>query len=322
MRSKHLTLQLLDCAPTCTTLRQEVMQGLQQSPKTLPSKYFYDEPGSRLFAQICELETYYPTRTERRIMQQCVGELAELLGPDCLLVEYGSGNSLKTRMLLDTLKDLAGYIPIDISKAYLKEAAIALALAYPALEVLPVCADYTSEFELPVPARAVRQRIGYFPGSTIGNFEPMEARRFLQQIARTCRGGGLLIGVDLKKDFTVLHHAYNDPQGITAQFNLNLLRRLNQELEADFQLAQFRHYACYNPSEGRIEMHLVSLEEQVVHIDDIEIPFKRGESIWTESSYKYSLEEFARLARAAGFRVERAWCDEQHLFSVQYLATL
>lgn len=322
MRSKHLTLQMLDFAPTCTTLRQEIMQGLQQSPKKLPSKYFYDEPGSRLFAQICELEAYYPTRTEKRIMQQCVGELAELLGPGCLLIEYGSGNSLKTRMLLDTLKNLAGYVPIDISKECLKEAAIALAIAYPELEVLPVCADYTGQFELPIPARVVRQRIGYFPGSTIGNFEPREARRFLQQIAHTCSGGGLLIGVDLKKDFTVLHQAYNDPQGITARFNLNLLRRLNQELGADFQLARFRHYACYNPGEGRIEMHLVSLEEQVVHIDDIEIPFKRGESIWTESSYKYSLEEFARLARAAGFRVERAWCDEQQLFSVQYLATL
>jgi dimethylhistidine N-methyltransferase len=296
-----------------------VLQGLQDARKELPSKYFYDDVGSQLFEQICELDEYYLTRTELAIMQAHMQEIVSLLGPHCLLIEYGSGNSTKVCMLLDALQEPAGYVPIDIAKDQLLRSAAALATAYPALEMLPVCADYTSDFVLPSPAKPVSQRIAYFPGSTIGNFDREPAKRFLQQIAKVCQGGGLLIGVDLKKDFNILHRAYNDSQGVTAQFNKHLLVRINQELDADFQLNQFGHYAFYNPGQSRIEMHLVSLKNQTVRIGESEISFKLGESIWTESSYKYTLEEFAQLAASAGFTVERVWTDPRQLFSVQYL---
>jgi dimethylhistidine N-methyltransferase len=300
-------------------MRDEVLQGLQDSRKELPSKYFYDEVGSQLFEQICELDEYYLTRTELSIMQANMHEIASLLGPHCLLIEYGSGSSTKVRMLLDALQDPTGYVPIDIAKEQLLQSVASLALTYPELEVLPVCADYTSNFELPLPRKPVLRRVAYFPGSTIGNFDREPAKQFLQQIARACRSGGLLIGVDLKKDFNILHRAYNDSQGVTAQFNKHLLVRINQELDANFQLNQFGHYAFYNPGQSRIEMHLVSLKNQTVRIGDVEIAFKLGESIWTESSYKYTLEEFAQLAAKAGFVVEQVWTDPRQLFSVQYL---
>jgi dimethylhistidine N-methyltransferase len=312
-------LGLYDFEPQRKTFRDEVLQGLQDARKELPSKYFYDEVGSQLFEQICELDEYYLTRTELGIMQERMAEIVALLGPHCLLIEYGSGSSTKTRMLLDALHDPAGYVPIDIAKEPLLRSVAALALAYPELEVLPVCADYTSDFELPSPSKPVLRRVAYFPGSTIGNFDREPARHFLQQIARACQGGGLLIGVDLKKDFNILHRAYNDSQGVTAQFNKQLLVRMNQELDADFQLSQFGHYAFYNPGRSRIEMHLVSLKNQTVRIGESEISFKLGESIWTESSYKYTLEEFAQLAASAGFTVEGVWTDPRKLFSVQYL---
>ena len=296
-----------------------MLQGLQDARKELPSKYFYDDVGSQLFEQICELDEYYLTRTELAIMQAHLQEIAALLGPRCLLIEYGSGSSTKVRMLLDALQESAGYVPIDIAKDQLLRSAASLALAYPELEVLPVCADYTSDFELPLPRKPVWRRVAYFPGSTIGNFDREPATHFLQQIARVCQGGGLLIGVDLKKDFNILHRAYNDSQGVTAQFNKHLLVRMNQELDANFQLNQFGHYAFYNPGQSRIEMHLVSLKNQTVRIGESEITFKLGESIWTESSYKYTLEEFAQLAASAGFTVERVWTDSRKLFSVQYL---
>jgi len=210
-------------------------------------------------------------------------------------------------------------VPIDISKEYLLHAVATLAAVYPELEVLPVCADYTSDFEIPLPVRPVSRRIAYFPGSTIGNFDREPAKRFLRQIAKVCKGGGLLIGVDLKKDFNILHRAYNDSQGVTAQFNKHMLARINAELDGDFRLEQFGHYAFYNPGESRIEMHLVSLKKQEVRIGDAEISFKLGESIWTESSYKYTLEEFAQLAAITGFSVKQVWTDERQLFSLQYL---
>ena len=190
------------------------------------------------------------------------------------------------------------------------------------LEVLPVCADYTSDFDLPRPNKPVARRVAYFPGSTIGNFDREPALHFLRQLARVCQGGGLLIGVDLKKDFNILHRAYNDSQGLTAQFNKNLLVRINQELDADFQLQHFGHYAFYNPAQSRVEMHLVSLKDQVVHIGETKISFKLGESVWTESSYKYTLDEFAKLAASAGFAVEQVWTDARQLFSVQYLTVV
>src|SRR5579864_8097213 len=284
-------LGLYDFEPQRKTFRDEVVQGLQDARKELPSKYFYDDVGSQLFEQICELDEYYLTRTELSIMQERMHEIVSLFGPNCLLIEYGSGSSTKIRTLLDALQDPAGYVPIDIAKEQLLRSVAALTPAYPALEVLPVCADYTSDFALPLPRKPVARKVAYFPGSTIGNFDREPAKRFLQQIARVCQGGGLLIGVDLKKDFNILHRAYNDSQGVTAQFNKHLLERINHELDANFQLNQFGHYAFYNPGQSRIEMHLVSLKNQAVRIGDIGIAFKLGESIWTESSYKYTPED-------------------------------
>lgn len=320
---KHLVrpARLYDFAPERGTFLNDALQGLQLAQKELPSKYFYDDPGSQLFEQICKLDEYYLTRTELSIMQERAQEIASLLGPGCLLIEYGSGSSTKTRLLLDALQDPAGYMPIDISKAQLLCSAASLALAYPELEVLPVCADYTSEFELPMPKRPVARRIAYFPGSTIGNFDREPARRFLRQIAGICQGGGLLLGVDLKKDCAILHRAYNDAQGVTARFNTHILERINRELGANFQTRHFGHYAFYHPGQGRVEMHLISLKDQVVGIEGTDVSFKLGESIWTESSYKYTLDEFAALATSAGFTVEQVWTDPQALFSVQYLTT-
>ncbi|MFL5627974.1 MAG: L-histidine N(alpha)-methyltransferase [Ktedonobacteraceae bacterium] len=315
-------LQFYDYEPERDTFREEVLQGLQKTYKELPSKYFYDDIGSQLFDRICELDEYYLTRTELAIMQERVDEIAEMLGPHCLLVEYGSGNSTKTRKLLDALPHPAAYVPIDISKDQLIRSINALATAYPALEMLPVCADYTSDFVLPTPSTLASQTIGYFPGSTIGNFDPEPARRFLAQIAKTCQNGGLLIGVDLKKECSILHRAYNDRDGVTAQFNMHILERINQELGANFQLDRFGHYAFYNPGQSRIEMHLISRDKQVVHIGDTEITFRCGESIWTESSYKYTLDEFAHLAAAAGFEVRQVWTDAEEMFSIQYLKVI
>lgn len=318
--SVQVPIRLTDFEPELGRFREEVVQGLLKPRKELPSKFFYDERGSQLFDQICELKEYYPTRTELRIMELHAGEITQMLGENCLLIEYGSGSSIKTHLVLDKLKNSAAYVPVDISREHLINSAYRLASTYPGLEILPVCADYTAYFELPTPARSVEQRVVYFPGSTVGNFDPVPAKYFLKHIAHIVkRGGGLLIGVDLKKDPVVLHRAYNDRQGVTAEFNLNLLARINRELGANFQLDQFRHYAPYNPAENRIEMHLVSLKEQVVHLDGYEIAFGAGESIWTESSYKYTLDEFARLAATAGFRVEQVWTDPLQCFSVQYL---
>lgn len=321
-RQTKRSLQFYDFEPEKNTFLEDVLQGLQKEQKELPSKYFYDHVGSQLFEQICTLNEYYPTRTELTIMQEYIHEIVELLGPDCLLIEYGSGSSTKTRTLLDALQQPTAYVPIDISKEHLLNSAVSLAIAYPHLEVLPVCADYTSTFEIPSSIKPAQCKVGYYPGSTIGNFDPEPANCFLQQIAQTCQGGGLLIGVDLKKDFNILHRAYNDQQGVTALFNLNLLVRINRELGANFQLDQFQHYAFYNPRQSRIEMHLESLKNQVVQIGKTEFSFKLGESIWTESSYKYGLDDFAQLAAKAGFTLERAWIDAQELFSVQYLRVL
>jgi len=313
-------IRLHDFKPGQDCFRAEVLSGLRKSQKELPAKHFYDEPGSCLFERICTLDEYYIPRTEAAIMETYIEEMVELLGPRVLLIEYGSGNSAKTRILLDHLREPAAYVPIDISREQLLRATRELASAYSGLEVLPVCADYTSDFELPVPKRPSAHKVVYFPGSTIGNFDPIPARHFLQRIAGVCGpGGGLLIGVDLKKDPGVLHHAYNDSQGVTAAFNLNLLERINRELNGNFQLEWFEHYAFYNSREGRVEMHLMSLRDQTVELDNTTISLARGESIWTESSYKFELDEFEQMAAAAGFKVEHVWTDERQWFSVQYL---
>jgi dimethylhistidine N-methyltransferase len=310
---------LHDLPATQGASREEVLRGLRSPQKELPCKLLYDEVGSALFEQICTLDEYYPTRTEMRIMRAAAGDMAGRLGPGALLIEYGSGSSTKTRLLLDRLERPAGYVPIDISREQLEHSAAALRQAYPNLEVLPRAADYTTGFEIPTPRVRPARRVAYYPGSTIGNFVPDDARRFLARMARHC--DGLLIGVDLKKDPLMLHRAYNDALGITARFNLNLLARLNRELGATFNLDAFRHYAFYNPVFARVEMHLVSLTEQRVRVAGIEIPFERGESIWTEASYKYSLDDFAGLAASAGWRVEQVWSDDRGLFSVQYCST-
>lgn len=309
-----------DFGPRRDRMLSEVLAGLRRRRKRLPCKYFYDATGSRLFDQICELDEYHLTRTELSIMRTHGREMADAIGPEALLIEYGSGSSTKTRILLDHLDAPAGYVPIDISGEHLRQSARALSEKYPALEVLPVCADYTRRFHIPTPSKRDAGRVVYFPGSTIGNFEPDDALEFLRGIAHVCgNGGGLIIGVDLKKDPAVLHAAYNDAAGVTAAFNLNILARLNRELGADFDLDAFAHYAFYNPRLGRIEMHLVSLAAQRVAIDGESIAFADGESIFTESSYKYSPADFTRLATAAGFTGRRIWTDANELFSIHYL---
>jgi dimethylhistidine N-methyltransferase len=312
---------LHDFSPAPDDFRSQVLHGLRQKRKTLPCKFFYDQPGSRLFDQICELDEYYLTRTELAIMREHGPEMASEIGPRCRIVEYGSGSSLKTKLLLDAAEDPAGYVPLDISREHLMEAADRLASMYPKLNVLPVCADYTRGFMVPECDDAARTII-YFPGSTIGNFEPHEARQFLAAAAaRAGRGGGMLIGVDLKKDPATLHAAYNDRDGVTAAFNRNLLHRINRDLMGTFEANQFAHYAFYNPRLGRIEMHLVSHTAHTVSIGADRIDFREGEGIFTESSYKYSLTEFQSIASAAGWNVKRIWTDPNRLFSVQYLVT-
>jgi L-histidine Nalpha-methyltransferase len=301
--------------------RTDVLRGLKAPKKELPCKYFYDEIGSALFEQITELDEYYPTRTELGIMTRHAAEMAGLLGPRCLLIEYGSGSSLKTRHLLDQLRDPAGYVPIDVSGEYLRNSARALAEEYPDIEILPLCADFTRPLDLPACRKPATRRVVYFPGSTLGNFTPGQAIALLRQTAALCgRDGGFLLGIDLRKDPCVLEAAYNDRRGVTAAFNLNILTRINRELGADFDLDQFAHQALYDAAHGRIEMHLISRREQVVHMGEESIFFDAGESIHTENSYKFSLPVLTDLAEAGGFEVERVWTDERQYFSVAYLA--
>ncbi len=298
----------------------DVIQGVANSPKRLASKYFYDQKGSQLFDEICELDEYYPTRTEMGIMEHYIDEMVRYVGADVLLVEYGSGSSLKTRILLENLETMAGYVPIDISEEHLHASADSLRADFPGIEVLPVHADYSTEVELPSSSRPAASRVVYFPGSTIGNFTPEESVDFLKRMVRIVgKGGGVLIGVDLKKDVNVLEAAYNDAKGVTAEFNLNLLTRINTELGADFELDGFTHKAIYNKELGRIEMHLISKQSQTVTIRGNRFEFEKDETIHTENSYKYTLAEFAALAAEAGLDVKRVWTDKDCLFSVQFL---
>jgi dimethylhistidine N-methyltransferase len=298
----------------------EVLQGLQKDPKTLPSKLFYDQHGSLLFDQICKLDEYYPTRTEKAIMQQNIVEIAGMVGTKCLLIEYGSGSSTKTRLLLDNLPDITGYVPVDISREHLYNTAEDLNRSYPDLVIFPLWADFTRAFSLPLEIDEGIRKLAYFPGSTIGNFYPQQAIGFMQDVAALVGpGGGFLVGIDLQKDPTVLNLAYNDPQGITAAFNRNMLTHINQVLQADFKESQFEHLAFYNQKAGRIEMHLVSKEDQLVTANGSIINFRQGERILTEVSYKYTLEGFASVAAEAGFEVRKMWLDTRNYFSVQYL---
>ena len=310
---------VLDQAPATESFRDAALRGLQKPQKQIPSKFFYDARGSKLFDKICELDEYYPTRTEIAIMRQNVEAMVEAIGPRARLVEYGSGSSLKTRILLDHLDDLASYVPVDISKSHLLESAEALAEDYPNLSIQPVCADYTTPFELPEPPLPARRTVGYYPGSTIGNFQRNEARDFLRHIAEAVgETGGLLIGVDLKKDIEVLKAAYDDSEGVTAAFNKNLLRRMNRELDATFDLDAFEHRPVWNEERGCMESHLRSKNTQTVRVAGERVSFEKGETIHTEDSHKYTLDGFADLAASAGFRVETVWTDERSYFSVQY----
>jgi dimethylhistidine N-methyltransferase len=297
-----------------------VLAGLSGPEKTLPCKYLYDERGSQLFDLICDLPEYYPTRTEVAILRRHGDEMAAELGTGCLLLEYGSGSSLKTPLLLEHLRDPAGYVPVDISQEHLLASATALARRFPAIEVLPTWADFTADFDVPVPRRTPRRRTVFFPGSTIGNFGPAESVRLMQGVARRVGPrGGFLVGVDLRKSPDVLVPAYDDAAGVTAAFNKNLLVRINRELGANFDLDQFDHRAVFNDRHSRMEMHLVSRKRQVVKIGKSAIWFAAGETICTEHSYKYSREMFRELAMTAGLALDRIWTDDQGLFSVQYL---
>lgn len=302
--------------------RAAVLAGLAQPQKRIPAKFFYDARGSRLFDRICELPEYYPTRTEIGLLRRHAGEIAEAAGPGATLVEFGSGSSRKVRILLDALQAPAAYVPIDISRAHLMAAAQALAEDYPGLPVVAICADYTRGFALPevVPAGAP---LGFFPGSTLGNFAPMEAAGFLKRVAALVGpGGGLLIGVDLQKDEAVLRAAYNDPEGVTAAFNLNLLERMRRDLGAELELEGFRHEAHYNRARGCIEMHLVSRKRQRIAIGDRGFDLEQGETIHTEDSRKYTLDGFRAQAQAAGWRPLEAWVDDRRLFSLHYLVAV
>lgn len=301
--------------------RQAVVGGLQRQSKALPCKYFYDDRGSALFDEICDLDEYYLTRTELGIMKSHADEMGAQIGPGVMLVEYGSGSSIKTRILLDHLESPVAYVPVDISEEHLERTARRLDQDYRHLEVLPVNADFTADFELPIPTRDATHAAVYFPGSTIGNFELQQAQQLLQRIAPLCgAGGGLLIGIDLQKDPAIIEAAYNDQEGVTRQFNLNLLQRINRELGADFDLDQFEHLAYYNADLGRVEIYIVSLCDQMVQIGNYTFSFARGERIHTEYSHKYTIDGFASMAAAAGLALHRSWTDPQEYFAVLHFA--
>ena len=308
--------------PATSDLLSDVIAGLSSDPRTLPCKYFYDEQGAALFQKICELPEYYITRTEIDILSRYHAEIASQIGPNVELIGLGTGAGTKTTILIEALDKPAVYIPVDISEKQLRKSTAVFQKIFPNLEILPVCADYLQPVVLPSPRREAARNVVYFPGSTIGNFEPNEALEFLRRIANVSgRGGGLLIGADLQKDQNVIEAAYNDSAGVTAQFNLNLLVRLNREVGADFDPSHWRHRAIYNSEAGRIEMYLISQADQTVRIQDREFHFRAGERILTEHSYKHTPEGFISLAGKAGFDFVELWTDDARLFGVFYFVT-
>lgn len=297
----------------------EIVSGLKQPVKSISPKYFYDERGSQLFDKITRLPEYYLTDTELSIMQSNIDEIAMLVGPQASLIEFGSGSSLKTRVLLEQLRELAVYVPVDISDDHLLESASLIRSGFPHIEVLPVVADFTKPFDLPTPRVMPLRNIVYFPGSTIGNFEKDTALGLLKVMYHEAKqDGALLIGVDLQKDPAIIEAAYNDRAGVTAEFNLNMLRHLNQAFGADFDLDAFSHEAKYAADEGRVTIRLISSRDQAVSIDGEKIRIESGEAILTEYSHKYTLDGFADMAASVGFSVEKVWTDDNELFSVQY----
>ena len=315
------TVELREHERDRRALLDEVVAGLARPrQKTLPCKWLYDEHGSQLFDRICNLDVYYPTRTEQTILERHAAAMARACGPEVAIIEFGAGSVVKVRFLLDALEDPVGVVPIDISGEHVAAAAKELATDYPDLEVLPVVADYTHPVPLPPMRREPSRRVAFFPGSTIGNFHRDEAIGFLSRIGETVgEHGALLIGVDRKKDRLLLERAYDDPEGVTAEFNVNLLRHLNRALDTDFDLDRFRHRAIYDEEAGRIEMHLESLADQTVTVGERRIEIAARESIRTECSYKYSGAEFRVLAREAGFRCRAEWTDPDKLFAVYLL---
>jgi len=300
--------------------REDVREGLQDQTKRIPNKYFYDAKGSELFQQICGLEEYYLTRCETEILRTHHREICAAVGPECALIELGSGTSREARILLATLENPALYVPIDISWVPLTQSSAALEREFPQLNILPLCADYSQVTMLPPQARESRRRVFFFPGSTIGNFTQLEALAFLRQIRNLCLpGDAMLIGFDLIKDSAVLHAAYNDKQGVTAAFNLNLLERLRHELGAEVDLDGFYHRAFYDSDLQRVEMHLVSSRFQVMTLEELKITFWPHESILTELSCKYSRQSFANMAKSAGFAPQLIWTDSKGWFATAFL---
>jgi dimethylhistidine N-methyltransferase len=300
--------------------RRAVLAGLSARLRAIPAKFLYDSRGSALFDEICDLPEYYLTRTETEILKRHATEIGRRAGPGCALIEFGSGSSVKSRLLIDALPQLALYAPIDISRQHLDATAARLRRDYPGLWVEPVCADFMG----PVPPIATTaRRLGFFPGSTIGNLTPDEATGFLRH-ARTLLGddGALVLGADLKKDPQRLHEAYNDSAGVTAAFTLNLLRRMNRELNATFDLSAFAHEAFYDEAEGRIEIYFRSLRQQTVMVAGQRFDFAAGERVHTEYSYKYDPTDLAALAQSGGFRLAETWTDSERLFAVAYLESI
>jgi dimethylhistidine N-methyltransferase len=296
-----------------------VIEGLSKKRKTLPCRYFYDARGSELFEEITRLPEYYPTRTEAGILKAYAGDIVEGIGDGELLVEFGSGSSLKTEILLDRITAKIAYVPVDVSGAALAQAKERLRRRYPSLDVRPIVADFSHQIGLPGDLAACR-KTGFFPGSTIGNLSPSEAETLLATFGRAIgEGGRLIIGVDLKKDPRTLIAAYNDAAGVTADFNLNLLRRINRELGATLDESAFRHEAVYEPREGRVEMHILSVRDQDIDVCGRRFHFAKGESIHTENSYKYSIEQFQAVARASGWSPRRVWTDAENKFSIHEL---
>lgn len=325
--SEELTTEelefFIDYNPPKETFLSDVISGLSKPQKQIPPKYFYDEKGSELFDQICKTKEYYVTRTEMDLLEDIGPKISELAGPNCKIIEFGSGASKKIRTLLEALVTPKSYIAIDISKEFLVESANTIAQDYPEIEVGAICADFLKPVNLPVSVQENEGNLlGFFPGSTIGNFTTNEAVAFLKTAHNLLSPhGALLIGVDLKKDETILEAAYNDAQGITADFNLNILERINKELGANFTTEKFEHEAVYNSGEGRIEMHLRSKAAQSASIDGHTFAFDPNETIHTENSHKYSIEEFKDLAAQADFSSAAVWVDPDKLFSLHYLTT-
>ncbi len=310
-----------DQTGTQAELLHDALAGLSGPRKTLPCKWLYDAEGARLFEEITRLPEYYPTRTEMAVLGGCAAEVAQAAGPGAVVVEFGSGSAEKVGILLDALTACTAYVPVDIAPAWLADAAARIAAQYPGLAVLPVAADFTQPFALPRTLPADAPILGFFPGSTIGNFAPDDAADFLRSARRALGPGArLLIGADLVKDRTVLEAAYDDAAGVTARFNLNILARLNRECGADFEQSAFRHRALWNAAEERMEMHLVSLCPQTVTIAGHTLRFTPGEYIHTENSHKYRPERFEALCTRGGWRAERHWTDPDRLFSVWLLA--